>query len=79
MTTMDHLRALHETHGTAGTASEEAIRKATFELATATGIDAAPEGGCALAVLRDAINDGRISRDSECVIFNTGSGASYRE
>ncbi|MBC8085766.1 MAG: threonine synthase [Phycisphaerae bacterium] len=72
------LRALQETHGTAGTASEDTIRAATFEMATATGIDAAPEGGCALAVLRDAINDGRISRDSECVIFNTGSGASYR-
>lgn len=72
------LRALKETNGTAGTASEDTIRAATFELAKSTGIDAAPEGGCALAVLRDAINDGRISRDSECVIFNTGSGASYR-
>lgn len=72
------LRALKETHGTVGTATEDAIRAATFELAKSTGIDAAPEGGCALAVLRDAINDGRISRDSECVIFNTGSGASYR-
>lgn len=73
------LRALHETNGLAGTASEDAIRKATFELASATGIDAAPEGGCALAVLRSAINAGKISRDSECVIFNTGSGASYRQ
>lgn len=72
------LRALHETNGLAGTASEDAIRSATFEMAKATGIDAAPEGGCALSVLRDAINDGRISRDAECVIFNTGSGASYR-
>ena len=72
------LRALRETNGTAGTASEDVIRAATYELAKSTGIDAAPEGGCALAVLRDAINDGRISRDSECVIFNTGSGASYR-
>ena len=72
------LRALRESGGTAGTASEDAIRAATFEMAKATGIDAAPEGGCALAVLRDAVNDGRIARDSECVIFNTGSGASYR-
>ncbi|MGV3707537.1 MAG: threonine synthase [Gemmatimonas sp.] len=72
------LKALYETNGTAGTASEDAIRAATFELAKSTGIDAAPEGGCALAVLRDAVADGRIGRDSECVIFNTGSGASYR-
>ena len=72
------LRALKETDGTAGIASESAIREATFELAKATGIDAAPEGGCALVVLRDAVRDGRIAGDSECVIFNTGSGASYR-
>lgn len=72
------LRALRETNGLAGTASENAIRAATFELSKSTGIDAAPEGGCALSVLRDAVTSGRISRDSECVIFNTGSGASYR-
>lgn len=72
------LRALRETGGTAGTASEDVIRAATFELATSIGIDAAPEGGCALAVLRDAVREGRIGRDSECVLFNTGSGASYR-
>jgi threonine synthase len=72
------LRALRETGGTAGTASESTIREATLAMATATGIDAAPEGGCALAVLRDAVRDGRVSAKSECVIFNTGSGASYR-
>ena len=72
------LRALRETSGVAGTADEATIRAATFELAKATGIDAAPEGGCALSVLRDAVTNGQISRDSECVIFNTGSGASYR-
>ncbi|MDQ6612342.1 MAG: threonine synthase [Gemmatimonadota bacterium] len=72
------LRALRETSGIAGTADEATIRSATLELAKATGIDAAPEGGCALAVLRDAVASGEISRESECVIFNTGSGASYR-
>ena len=72
------LMALRETSGVAGTADEATIRSATFELAKATGIDAAPEGGCALAVLRDAVASGKIARDAECVIFNTGSGASYR-
>jgi threonine synthase len=72
------LGALKETGGTAGVASESAIKDATLELAKATGIDAAPEGGCALVVLRDAVRDGRIEANSECVIFNTGSGASYR-
>ncbi|MEP6764816.1 MAG: threonine synthase [Gemmatimonadaceae bacterium] len=72
------LRALRETSGLAGTADEATIRAATFELAKTTGIDAAPEGGCALAVLRDAVLSGRVSKEAECVIFNTGSGASYR-
>jgi threonine synthase len=72
------LRVLRETRGVAGTASEEAIRQWTTRLATATGIDAAPEGGCALSVLRDAVQDGRVSSSAEVVVFNTGSGASYR-
>ena len=72
------LRALKETNGLAGTADESTIRAATLELAKATGIDAAPEGGCALAVLRSAVQAGKIDKDAECVIFNTGSGASYR-
>ena len=72
------LRVLRETNGVAGTATEEAIRDWTYQLATATGIDAAPEGGCALSVLRDAVVAGRIASDAEVVVYNTGSGASYR-
>lgn len=72
------LKVLRETQGVANTASEEAIREWTFFLAKETGIDAAPEGGCALSVLRDAVNAGRVSGDAEVVVFNTGSGASYR-
>jgi len=72
------LRVLRETNGIAGTATEEAIRDWTLRLATATGIDAAPEGGCALSVLRDAVTAGTLSADAEVVVFNTGSGASYR-
>lgn len=72
------LRVLRETHGVADTASEEAIQKWTYTLATATGIDAAPEGGCALSVLRDSVVSGRVASDAEVVVYNTGSGASYR-
>lgn len=72
------LRVLRETHGIADTATEEAIRDWTLRLATATGIDAAPEGGCALSVLHDAVTAGTLSADAEVVVFNTGSGASYR-
>lgn len=72
------LRVLRETHGLAGTATEDAIAEWTRLLATHTGIDAAPEGGCALSVLRDSVMSGTLSINAEVVVFNTGSGASYR-
>lgn len=72
------LRILRETGGVALAATEDAIQTWARHLATATGIDAAPEGGCGLTVLRDAVTQGTISPDAEVVLFNTGSGASYR-
>jgi threonine synthase len=72
------LRALRESRGDAGAASEGAIAGATSHLAAASGIDAAPEGGCALAVTAQLVTEGRIDADSEVVVWNTGSGASYR-
>ena len=72
------LRVMRETDGFAGTASEESIREWTRELAVRTGLDAAPEGGCGLSVLRDAVASGAVKSDAEVVLFNTGSGASYR-
>jgi len=72
------LRALYESNGDAATVSEDAIRRATAQLTRTTGIDAAPEAGCALAVLESLVSSGRVSRDAEVVVFNTGSGVGYR-
>ena len=72
------LRALRESDGDAASVSEDAIRRATARLSHASGVDAAPEGGCALAVAELLRRDGRLHTDAEVVIFNTGSGASYR-
>ena len=72
------LRTLRESAGHAVAVSEAAIRDATGRLARGSGIDAAPEGGCAFAALERLLHEGRISRESEVVVFNTGSGASYR-
>ncbi|HVZ77949.1 MAG TPA: threonine synthase, partial [Gemmatimonadaceae bacterium] len=72
------LRALYETKGDAHAVSEDDIRTATSYLSRRTGIDAAPEGGCAFAVAQQLAAAGRIGPDAEVVIFNTGSGASYR-
>ncbi|HXT17747.1 MAG TPA: threonine synthase [Gemmatimonadaceae bacterium] len=72
------LRALYESKGDAHAVSEEAIRAGTSRLSRMSGVDAAPEGGCALAVTEELVKAGRIPRDAEVLVFNTGSGASYR-
>lgn len=72
------LRAIRETAGTAASASEDEIRAYTAKLSASTGIDAAPEGGCALAVTANLLRAGAIDRGSEVVVYNTGSGAGYR-
>ncbi len=72
------LRALYESKGDAAAVSEETIRAETLRLSRASGVDAAPEGGCALGVLALLAREGRVPRDAEVLVFNTGSGASYR-
>ncbi|MEO7086082.1 MAG: threonine synthase [Gemmatimonadaceae bacterium] len=72
------LRALRESKGDAHAVTEDAIRTATLKLSRMSGVDAAPEGGCALAVTEELVAAGRIGPDAEVLIFNTGSGASYR-
>jgi threonine synthase len=72
------LRALYESRGDAASVGEQIIRADTLRLSRSSGIDAAPEGGCALGVLDLLVREGRIPRDAEVLVFNTGSGASYR-
>lgn len=72
------LRALRESGGDAEAVSEGAIVECTQRLSRVSGVDVAPEGGCALAVTDRLIAARRIPRDAEVLIFNTGSGASYR-
>ena len=72
------LRALRESAGEAEAVSEDRIRAGTFLLASRSGIDAAPEGGAALEATRQLVASGRLDAESEVVVFNTGSGASYR-
>ncbi|HLA89119.1 MAG TPA: threonine synthase [Gemmatimonadaceae bacterium] len=72
------LRTVRESGGGAYAAEEDEIRAATFRLASTSGMDAAPEGGCGLAVARRMVAADLVSPDAEVVVFNTGSGASYR-
>jgi threonine synthase len=72
------LRVLRETAGHAVAVDDAVTREYTRRLATATGVDAAPEGGCALAAVAALVGDGRLGAGDEVVVFNTGAGASYR-
>ena len=72
------LRALRESDGYAVAIDDTITRRETARMAAATGIDAAPEGGCALAALQVLVQRGTLGHTSEVVLFNTGSGASYR-
>ncbi len=72
------LRALRESDGAAVAIDDSVTRRETARLSHATGLDAAPEGGCALAAIAVLVERGTLGRSSEVVLFNTGSGASYR-
>ena len=72
------LRALYESRGDAASVSEDVIRTDTLRLSRVSGIDAAPEGGCALGVLELLVRERRVPPGAEVLLFNTGSGASYR-
>lgn len=72
------LQALRESGGGALAVTDDALTAAARDLQTLEGIDAAPEGGAALAaavVLRRA---GILSRGERVVVFNTGAGWLYR-
>jgi threonine synthase len=72
------LRTLRESAGHAVAIDDHVTRDATQALATASGMDAAPEGGCALAAVEQLVRAGALDARDEVVVFNTGSGASYR-
>jgi threonine synthase len=72
------LRVLRESGGDAEGVDEERIRAGTFALASQAGIDAAPEGGAALEVVRQLRAKGRLDGEAEVVVFCTGSGGAYR-
>ena len=71
------LRALRASRGTAIAVPEQAIADAQRELAGRAGMYASPEGAATLAGLRALLDDGRVRRDEEVVLFQTGSQFPY--
>jgi threonine synthase len=72
------LRALRESGGGAVAVSDESLTAAAGELQTVEGIDAAPEGGAALAGAIELQRRGQLRPGDRVVVFNTGAGWLYR-
>jgi threonine synthase len=71
------LRALRDSEGTAVAVSEADIVQGVQLLGHEEGMFACPEGGAALAGLRQLIAQGWVDREERIVLFNTGSGLKY--
>ena len=72
------LAALRESGGGAVAVPDEALLAAARDLLRTEGIDAAPEGGAALAGAAELVGRGAIRRSDTVVLFNTGAGWLYR-
>jgi threonine synthase len=73
---LDLIRA---SRGTALTVTDEEMLAAAREMARATGIFPAPEGGATLAAAHRLLDTGFIREQDVVVLFNTGSGLNYAE
>lgn len=72
------LRALRESGGGAVAVSDESLSAAANDLQIVEGIDAAPEGGAALAAAIELRRRGVVRPADRVVVFNTGAGWLYR-
>ena len=71
------LQALRETGGTALAIEDADMVAAMYEIATAEGIIACPEGAATLVGLQQLLHQGFLSADETIVLLNTGSGYKY--
>ena len=71
------LHAIRDTGGTALAVADQDMIDAMYELATAEGIFACPEGAATLVAYKRLLAEGFLSRDETVVLFNTGSGYKY--
>ncbi len=71
------LEALRESEGRAIAMEDAEIYKAIFELASAEGVFACPEGAACWAALKQLRAEGWIKDEETVVLLNTGSGLKY--
>ena len=73
------LSAIRESGGTAIAVSDEELLDASLEMAGATGVFAAPEGGACLAGLKKLLASGFLKPDERIILYNTATGLKYLE
>ena len=71
------LQAIRATGGTALAVEDAEMVAAMYELATAEGIIACPEGAATLVGLKHLLQQGFVQPDDSIVLLNTGSGYKY--
>jgi threonine synthase len=71
------LRAVRESGGFAIAVSDQAIAEGWREVAAEEGLLLCPETAATYAAYKQALADGRVSRDDRVVLFNCASGLKY--
>jgi threonine synthase len=71
------LRAVRESGGTALAVPDDVMVEGMLEIGRREGVSAAPEGGAALAAVRELVGDGTIKPGDSVVLFNTGGALKY--
>src|SRR5262245_31771681 len=71
------LRAVRESGGTALAIPDRAMVAGMLEIGKHEGVSAAPEGGAALAAIRQLTSSGTIKPHESVVLFNTGGALKY--
>jgi threonine synthase len=71
------LQAIRETGGTALAVEDQEMVDAMYEIASAEGIIACPEGAATLVALKRLVRQGFLGTEETIVLLNTGSGYKY--
>ena len=71
------LRAVRESGGTALAVRDDDMVRDMVEIGRHEGVSAAPEGGAALAAIRQLVRNGSIKPHETIVLFNTGGALKY--
>ena len=71
------LQIIRATNGTALAVTDAEMVAAMYELASAEGVFACPEGAATLVAYKRLISEGFLEKNETTVLFNTGSGYKY--